>query len=83
MLSLFKVEFYAGHPGIGPFCHVLARKSQDAEVIAIAQRLLSGSTDTRVEHVWHVLDKEILAKMPPAAFTGLPRILDMDAITST
>lgn len=83
MLIYFKVEFFTGLEGVGPFCHVLARTSADAEVIAKAQRLLSGSTDARVEHVWKVTEPAILAKVQPLAATGLPRILDMDAILAS
>lgn len=80
MLNVYKIEFYTGHPGLGPFCYVLARSSQDAEVLAKAQRLLSGSTDTRVEHAWQVKDAVLLAKIQTLAATGLPRILDLDAL---
>jgi hypothetical protein len=80
MLIYFKIEFETGLPGIGPFCHVLARTSRDAEVLAKAQRLLSGGTDTRIEHIWQVNDPAILEKLRPLAVTGLPRVLDMDAI---
>ena len=80
MLIYYKIEFYNGHPGLGPFCHVLARNASDAEVIAKAQRLLSGSTDTRIEHTWEVKDAALLEKIRPLAVTGLPRILDIDAV---
>jgi hypothetical protein len=83
MLIYFKVEFFTGIPGIGPFCHVLAHNGRDAEAIAKTQRLMSGSTDTRVEHIFEVKDKALLEKIRPLAATGLPRVLDMEAILAT
>lgn len=79
MLKLFKVEFFRGVQGVGPFTYVVAKASGDAEILAKAQRILSGSDDYAVEHCWNVHDADLLAKVKHLTSTGLPHIVDIDS----
>lgn len=76
MLQYFKIEFYRGAAPFGAITHVLAHDGDDAAVLAKAQRIQAGITDTVVEHVWSVRGAEELAKVQHLCATGLPRIID-------
>jgi hypothetical protein len=80
MLKCFKVEFYRGIEGLGPFVHVLASYADDAAILAKAQRILSGHRDHVIEHVFTVADPAVLKKLEPMMKVGLPRILDIEAV---
>ena len=75
MLQYFKIEFYRGVAPFGAITHVLARDGDDAAILAKAQRIEAGITDTVVEHVWSVRSAEELAKVQHLTTTGLPRII--------
>lgn len=81
MLQYFKVEFFRGVPGFGPFVHVLANHSDDAAILAKAQRIATGNEDHAIEHVWQVKDEALLEKVKPLASVGLPRIFDIDSVS--
>lgn len=76
MLQYFKIEFYRGVEPFGSTTHVLARDGDDAAILAKAQRIEAGITDTVVEHIWEVRGAEQLAKVQHLSATGLPRIID-------
>lgn len=76
MLQYFEIEFYRGVAPFGATTHVLAGDGDDAAILAKAQRIQAGITDTVIEHVWTVRSEEQLAKVQHLAATGLPRIID-------
>jgi hypothetical protein len=80
MLKYYKVEFYRGIEGLGPFAHVLAHTADDAAILAKAQRILSGHRDLEIEHVWAIEDPKAIAKLGPQATIGLPRIIDFESV---
>jgi hypothetical protein len=80
MLNYYKVEFLNGHPGLGPFIHVLAHNADDAAILAKAARLLSGQRDHVIEHVWAIKDSALLKKVKALAEVPMPRIFDIDAL---
>jgi len=47
----YTVEFSIGVPGEGPFIEVLAFNSEQAKILAQAQRIKRG-LDYDVEHIW-------------------------------
>lgn len=52
----YKVEFYVGVPGKGPFIFVTAMSATEARILAQAERIRDG-LDYEVEHVWEISDK--------------------------
>lgn len=76
MLTYFKIEFYRGIAPLGAMTHVLAKDGDDAAILAKAQRIQAGITDTAVEHVWEVRAADKLEKVRHLAATGFARIID-------
>ena len=52
----YKVEFYVGEPGKGPFVYVTAMNANEARILAQAERIRDG-LDYRVEHVWEIVNE--------------------------
>lgn len=75
MLTYFKVEFYTGFEGVGPFIHVVSKDPSEAVAVAKAERVEQGNLDLRIEHVWEEMAPETLAKMRPSLNSGEARVV--------
>lgn len=75
MLDYFKVEFYTGRKGKGPFVHVVANDVNVAVVLAQAERIAQGNDDLRIEHVWTTPSPETFAKTAVYRLAGKSRVI--------